>query len=256
MFNLASKLLGAFLDPLVLAILLAGCGLLVWKRRQLALRLSIASLAVLLFASTKFVERALVLSLENQSHDAGLDVPPAQAIVVLGGAIEMPSGIHHSVELIASSDRMLAAYRLYRAGKAPLVLCSGGNNPIGATGATPEAAGMASLLTEWNVPAAAIRIETGSINTRENAVGSYRMLAPLGIHRILLVTSAMHMPRAAGAFRKAGFEVVMAPADFRSGWGSPDFLSQWRPRAEYLDDTEDALHEWLGIAVYRLRGWM
>jgi uncharacterized SAM-binding protein YcdF (DUF218 family) len=115
---------------------------------------------------------------------------------------------------------------------------------------------MASLLEEWNIPSAAIRIETGSINTHENAIRSCQILAPLGIRQILLVTSAMHMPRAAAAFRKAGFQVTVAPADFRSGWGEPDYLSRWLPRAQYLVDTEDALHEWMGIGIYRLRGWM
>jgi hypothetical protein len=64
------------------------------------------------------------------------------------------------------------------------------------------------LLEEWNVPSTAIQIEGGSINTHENAILSFQMLAPHSIRKILLVTSAMHMPRAAGAFRKAGFEVI------------------------------------------------
>jgi len=256
MYNLAGKLLAPLFDPLALAILLAVCALLAWKRKRLAVRLLIVSVALLLAFSSKVVERALVRSLENQFPDSGLDVPPAQAIVVLGGAIRMPSGIHHFSGLIDSSDRLLVAFQLYRAGKAPLILCSGGNNPIGATGDIPESTRMAGLLEEWNVPAAAVRIERGSINTHENAVGSYQALAPGGVRRILLVTSAMHMPRAAGAFRRAGFQVVAVPADFHSGWGEPGVLTEWLPRADNLVCSEAALHEWLGIAIYRLRGWI
>jgi uncharacterized SAM-binding protein YcdF (DUF218 family) len=256
MFNLASKLLAPLLDPLAVAILLAVCALLVWKRRRLAVRLSIGSAALLLAFSSKVVERPLVRSLEGQSSDSGMDVPPAQAIVVLGGAIRMPSGIHHAAGLTDSSDRLLVALRLYRSGKAPLILCSGGINPIGATGPTPEAVRMAGLLEEWNVPSSAIRIETGSIDTRQNALRSYQALAPAGIRKILLVTSGMHMPRAAGAFRKVGFEVVAAPADFRSGWGESNFLTGWLPKSDNLVDSGLALHEWLGICVYRLHGWM
>jgi uncharacterized SAM-binding protein YcdF (DUF218 family) len=66
----------------------------------------------------------------------------------------------------------------------------------------------------------------------------------------------MHMPRAAGAFRKAGFEVIAVPADFRSGWGEPYPLEKWLSSADNLRDSEGALHEWLGIVAYRLRGWM
>jgi len=112
------------------------------------------------------------------------------------------------------------------------------------------------LLAEWDIPPAAIQIESGSINTRENATRSYQALAPRGIRRILLVTSAMHMPRAAGAFRKAGFEVTAVPADFRSGWGESTTLEKLQPSANNLVNCDAALHEWLGIVIYRLRGWM
>jgi uncharacterized SAM-binding protein YcdF (DUF218 family) len=115
---------------------------------------------------------------------------------------------------------------------------------------------MARLLEEWNTPSTAIQIEGGSINTHENATMSYRMLAPRGIRRILLVTSAMHMPRAAGAFRKAGFEVIAVPADFQTGWDEAILLEKWLPSAKSLVDSDAALYEWLGIAIYRLRGWM
>jgi uncharacterized SAM-binding protein YcdF (DUF218 family) len=256
MYNLAAKLLAPLSDPLTLAILLAVCALLAWKRRRLAVWLLILSVALLLAFSCKVVERPLVRTLEDQSRDSGLDVPLAQAIVVLGGTIRMPSGLHHAAGLADSSDRLLVAFRLYRAGKAPLILCSGGLNPVGAVGNTAEAVWMAQLLEEWNVPAAAIRIETASIDTHENAIRSYQALAPGGIRRILLVTSAMHMPRAAGAFRKAGFEVAAVPADFRSGWGESNFLTGWLPKAENLVDSGMALHEWLGLAMYRFRGWI
>ena len=184
-------------------------------------------------------------------------MPPAQAIVVLGGSIRMPSGIHNASAIAASSDRILTAFRLYRAGKAPLILSSGGNNPLaGQNNPTPEAGWVASLLREWNVPSSAIEIEGRSISTRENAIFSYQALSPRGIRRILLVTSATHMPRAAGAFRKAGFEVIAVPSDFHSGWHEPSVFSQWMPSADNLVDCRTVFHEWLGIATYRLRHWM
>jgi uncharacterized SAM-binding protein YcdF (DUF218 family) len=257
MYNLASKLLAPLFDPLTLAILLAICALLTWKHRRLAMRLLIVSVALLLLFTSSIVAGALVHSLEDQYRDPGLDVPSAQAIVVLGGTMHMPSARHHLSGLIDSSDRLLVGFRLYRAGKAPLVFCSGGNNPLGnQTGKAPESTGMAELLEEWNIPSSAIVIETGSINTRENAMRTYQALAPRGIRRILLVTSAIHMPRAAGAFRKAGFEVIPVPADFRTGWGEATFLEKCLPSANNLLASEAALHEWLGIVIYRLRGWM
>jgi uncharacterized SAM-binding protein YcdF (DUF218 family) len=257
MYNLASKLLAPLLDPLTLAILLSVCALLAWKRRRLAIRLLIVSVALLLLFTSTVVVDALVRSLENQYPDTGLDVPAAQAIVVLSGMFHTPSDLHHFTGLTDPSDRLLVAFRLYRSGKAPLLFCTGGNNPISIqTGRTPEATRMARLLEEWNIPSTAIQIEGESINTRENAIRSYQILSPRGIRRILLVTSAMHMPRAAGAFRKAGFEVIAVPADFRSGWSESYPLEKWLPSADNLRNSDAALHEWLGIAIYRLRGWM
>jgi uncharacterized SAM-binding protein YcdF (DUF218 family) len=257
MYNFASKLLAPLFDPLTLAMVLAACALLAWKRRRLSFRLLIAAVSLLLVFTCGVVADALVGSLENQYHDSGLDVPPAQAIVVLGGTIHMPSGAHHLTGLLDPSDRLLVAFRLYRSGKAPLIFCSGGNNPIGGQpGQIPEATWMARLLEEWDMPTAAIQIESGSINTHENAIRTYQMLSSRSIHRILLVTSAMHMPRAAGAFRKAGFEVIAVAADFRTGWGEPNVLVGWLPNADNLRKSDAALHEWLGIAIYRLRGWM
>jgi uncharacterized SAM-binding protein YcdF (DUF218 family) len=114
MYNLASKILGPLFDPLTLAIVLAACALLAWKRRRLAFRLLVAAIALLLVFTSRVTVGALVGSLENQYRDSGLDVPPAQAIVVLGGTIQMPSAIHHLTGLVDPSDRLLVAFRLYR----------------------------------------------------------------------------------------------------------------------------------------------
>ena len=257
MYNFASKLIAPLFDPYSLAVLLAVAALLTWRRRRLSWRLLLASVLLLLVLSTAFVPNLLVRSLEAPYRDVGVDIPAAQAIVVLGGTLHMPSARHHQTAVIDSTDRLLEALRLYRAGKGPLVFCSGGNNPIGGGASQlPEALWMARLLEEWNVPAAAIQTEGGSINTRQNALGSYQALAPRGIRRIILVTSAMHMKRAAGAFRKVGFEVLAAPADFRTGWGEAPVLSRFVPSPGNLRNSEEALREWAGILVYRLRGWM
>jgi uncharacterized SAM-binding protein YcdF (DUF218 family) len=88
---------------------------------------------------------------------------------------------------------------------------------------------MARLLEERNIPSTAIQIESGSINTHENAVRTYQKLSPRGILRILLMTSAMQFAWSAGAFRKPGFEVIAVPADFRTGWGEANLLEKWLP---------------------------
>jgi len=257
MYNVASKFLTLLIDPFKVALLLAVGALPCWKRRPMALRLLATSMFILVVFACP--ETSLVLTRSLEYRYPGSDVvqiSDAQAIIILGGTIHMPSQEHHSSGLIEPSDRLLLTYRLYRAGKAPVIICSGGNNPLlGDAGRASEARSMSGLLEEWGVPAAAIEVGEGSINTRENALFSYRLRAARGIRKIILVTSAMHMPRAAGAFRKAGFEVLPAPADFRTGWGAPNPVFLWLPSAGSLDHSQTALHEWLGLWTYRLRGW-
>ena len=259
MYNFASKIvLPLFFNPMAVAILLLLGAYLVRNRWSKMFRWTYyAALLLLIVPGFPAVANLLTRSLEDQFPDAGAEsYSAAQAIVVLGGTIHMPGGLHHSSGIIGPSDRLLMALRLYHAGKAPLVIVSGGNNPLGrATPEQTEAQTMRLLLEEWGIPDAAIEVETGSINTRENAVYSHRLLAARRISRIILVTSAFHMPRAAGAFRKVGFEVTTAPADFHTGWGESNSIFDWIPDAGALAGSSGALHEWLGVWTYRLRGW-
>ena len=111
------------------------------------------------------------------------------------------------------------------------------------------------LLSLWGISASSIEIESGSQNTYENAVFSKPILEKHGAHRILLITSAFHMPRSAAIFRRLGFEVYPFPCDYRSGWYAPVFPLGWVPESRDLFTNRLALHEWLGIGVYKLRGW-
>lgn len=241
-----------FFYPLGFSVLLLAAGILAWNRRRVSRWLCVAAVFILMIFSSPTISGALLRSLENQYPDTGIDaLSRAQAIVVLGGTIHMPTSRHENSGLIDPSDRLLHALRLYRAEKAPVVVCSGGG-----FAETSEAHVMGQLLQEWGVPAEAILLEERSLTTRENALFSYSILKARGIRHILLVTSAVHMPRAAAVFRKAGFEVTPAPADFRTGWGGGAGFWGWLPDAGYLMRSDLAVKEWVGLLVYRLRGWI
>ena len=253
-------MLETLIDPLNWSVLLLVVGLLAWKRLRISRWFCAAALLLLMVFSSPAGCGALLDSLEKQFPDTTLEaLPQAQAIVVLGGALHIPSPRHLRSSLIDPSDRILHALRLYRSGKAPLILCSGGGED------KPESPAMSRLFQEWGVPAEAILVDDQSLNTRENALFSYSLLNPRGVHHILLVTSAIHMPRAAAVFRKAGFEVTPAPADFRTGWsqgaaggGGGGFfgrLSGWIPESISLQKSSRALREWIGLLIYRWRGW-
>ena len=231
MFYFASKFLFLFVDPptLIFVLLIAA-----WILRKCWSRVSFClyttALIVLFLTGCPTTSQWLVRSLESQFVDKGVEAEPAaEAIVVLGGSISMPSEGHPSSRLIATSDRLLEAMRLYRAGKAPLIIASGGDSPLDPQlGPLHEADEMRSILEEWGVPASVILVENRSVNTHENAVFTHRLLESRRINSIILVTSAIHMPRAAAAFRKAGFNVSPVPANFLSG-DEPPTLFKWLP---------------------------
>ena len=154
----------------------------------------------------------LVSSLEWRYLPQG-DLPTADAIVLLGGGTRPQLPPRPMSEMNEAGDRMVYAARLYHEGKAPIIVPSGGFIELfGST--VPETEAMAQLLTELGVPDDAILRESKSRNTHENAVEVWALLEPLGIRRILLVTSAMHMPRSVAIFERQGFEVIPAPTDF------------------------------------------
>jgi uncharacterized SAM-binding protein YcdF (DUF218 family) len=131
-------------------------------------------------------------------------------------------------------------------------------------GGPPESADMAELVQGMGVPKSAILQEPNSHNTRENAVNVKQMMEAKGIRRILLVTSAMHMPRSLMIFKKLGIEAIAAPTDFLTSQQdsselrtSPEaVILNLLPDVEWLLRTTRALKEYVGIGVYWLRGWI
>ncbi|MGA8158976.1 MAG: YdcF family protein, partial [Rhodoplanes sp.] len=95
--------------------------------------------------------------------------------------------------------------------------------------------------------------EDRSRNTVENAVFSKELAAPKEGERWLLATSAYHMPRAIGAFRRAGFEVEAYPVDWRTR-GPADAGRPFQSVADGLKRTDTAVREWVGLFVYWLTG--
>ena len=245
---LFTKILSQLAYPLSASWLLAAvAGLLFWcKRRRTAGVLLAIALSWLWLWSTPAFSDWVRATLEQRHPPLPVEaLPGADAIVVLGGGMEAarpPERLYP--DLNAAADRVWHAARLFRAGKAPLILASGGNLPwSGAERAEAEV--MAELLQELGVPKAAIVLEARSRTTQENRDNSLPVLHQLGAHRILLVTSALHMPRALALFAATDLAVVPAPTDFevrQRAWN----LLRWLPDAQALADSSRAFKEHLG----------
>jgi len=261
MFFFLSKFLPVFFYPLGLTCLLLLVALvLLWKRPRLAAIAVTLGLLVLLVGSNGWVSLALMRSLEFQHLPT--TVPQAEAIVVLGGALEPPLPPRPWVEVREEGDRVLYAAKLYRDGKAPKVILSGGRVDWRG-GKLPESADMATMMETMGVPKAAMLEDPTSRNTRENAVNVKQIMDSQGIRRVLLVTSAVHMPRSLLIFKKLGIEAIAAPTDFNVTQSDPNYqvpfeenLLNWLPDADRLRQTTRALKEYVGIFIYWLRGWV
>lgn len=242
---LATNLIAAFLLPPFNLLLLCGGGLLLWRRRPVVARWLVgASFAGLWLLSTPYVANELLRALEGAPHPVNPNTEPADAIVVLGGGTYFDAPEYGGDTVSAFTlVRLRYAARLARETGKP-VLVSGGN-PEG--NRIPEGDQMKAVLeNEFHVPVK--WVEKRSRNTHENAVFSYRILSPLGIRRIYLVTHAWHMPRASMAFRSAGFDVV--PAATMYATMPPASILQFIPDARALQDSRWFFHEIIGLAWY------
>lgn len=258
-----SKLLPLLIYPQGLACLLLLVALLVLKRRPGWGRGLVGlALVVLLVSGNSQVAATVVRSLEWQ-HLPPPDLPTTEAIVVLGGGIKPPNPPRPWVDVAEEGDRVLHGARLYLAGKAPLLIVSGGRVDW-REGGPSEAEDMATLAQGMGVSPQAILQETTSLNTYENAVNVRAILTENEVARVLLVTSALHMPRALRVFRRQGIDAIAAPTDFlvtadqvnatQTTWQGQ--LLALLPQTDALHSLTRAMKEYLGMAIYWLRGWL
>jgi uncharacterized SAM-binding protein YcdF (DUF218 family) len=174
-----------------------------------------------------------------------------RALVVLSGGIL--AGADGRGELAEDSlARTVCAAELTKHAEVPLVLVTGGVvNPAAPVAVAQR---MRDLLVTFGVPDARILVEPRAMTTVGNARESWALLAPRGLRRIGLMTDALHMPRSVGTFRAVGFDVDPLPCHVQTGqtfrWSPSTLLPG--SRAAWLFNR--AVHEWIGLGYYRLRG--
>jgi uncharacterized SAM-binding protein YcdF (DUF218 family) len=253
-FLVLSKVLDWFAEPMAWSVLLALGALLSAARRRVgaAAGLGALALAVLLAFSLPPVANRLQRFAESSARDTSRPGVVYDAAIVLGGASEPAvERVTGGLELNDAADRYVRGFELARSGRAHHLLLSAGLiHP--ATGEPSEAEVVAGRMAEWGIPPERIVAEGNSRNTRENAVESEKVVRARGWRTLLLVTSAAHMERALGCFRRVGLRPDAMPVDRRAGDGRDD---GWLPRAAALQRSTDVLRELTGRVVYRLVGF-
>ena len=236
------------LPPLSLLLLLALGIFLFYRRSAVAKALLLTGFGLLWIMSTPYFAEGALHLLEGRTTALDSRRQSADAIVILGGGTYFYAPEYGGQNTIAEAALVRLRYgaKLQRETGKPILVTGG--KPLG--NSISEAQQMRVVLEEdFHVP---VRwIEDGSDNTFENALYSFRLLQPAGIHKIYLVTHAWHMPRSADIFRRAGFEVIEAPTAFTTRF-EIDLLA-FLPRAESLHDSKIFVHELIGMLWYRVK---
>jgi uncharacterized SAM-binding protein YcdF (DUF218 family) len=240
-----SKTLPLVVLPLGVTMWLMVCAL-IWRSR----RFLSAALLLLWISSMPAVANGVWNFVEGEQIRAtASDAPTADAIVVLsGGRVVAPGPA--AISDWGDPDRFFGGIELFKAGKAPRLMFTGGATP-----SQPNDPAEGDILRKWaiefGVPEASVSTTGRVVNTLEEARAVAQQLGG-GTRpgRVLLVTSAFHMPRAARVFRASGLEVQEFPVDFagRGGFGILDLL----PAPGALSVTQVALRELYGRAFYAL----
>jgi uncharacterized SAM-binding protein YcdF (DUF218 family) len=239
-------------QPHVILSLLLTIGLarLWWKCPEMRRRLlwAIVPFGLLLLLSTPVAAYLALGTLEWQ-HPPLTAVPDdAGAIVVLSGYVLPADQVRPEPELAADTlCRCLLAARLYQQGKPRPILVSGGQPKANEPGTHAQA--MRDFLLTQGVAPADIWMEDRSRTTHENAVYSAERLRERKVGKVVLVSTASHLPRAVRCFRAQGVEVVPAGCEYQATQ-----LADFLPSPSAAEKVQIAVHEWLGLLWYWLRG--
>lgn len=259
MFYVVSKIAFFVLQPssIIALMLLAGVVLLAsTSRRKAGLALALGGSTLLAVAGLSPLGNMLVIPLEQRFPPLARDGIPADAagLIILGGAEDSwVTGGHAGLGLNEAAERFTEAARLaLRHPRLQVVFTGGVGRLLG--GGESAASAVRDFLVEMGVARERIVLEGASRNTRENATLTIPLLASRPGERWLLVTSAYHMPRSVGVFRKAGLDVIAYPVDFRTRGGA-DFARFFPSIAAGLERVDLAAKEWIGLIGYRLAGY-
>ena len=257
MFYVLAKVLWFLLQPssLMVGAVIAGAALMATRWRRLARVLLWGGSLALVAGGLSPLGDALIRPLEYRFEAPDLErvgVSIAGIIVLGGGADQQATGTPQIAGLNEAAERYTEAVALARRLPGARLVFAGGSGGL-ITADPPEAETAGRLFEALGVASDRITLETASRDTYENALFTARMLKPGPNQRWLLVTSAWHMPRAMGCFRRVGFAVEPWPVDYRTARAF-DVTRMHTSIPEGLRRIDFIAKEYVGLAVYYLAG--
>jgi len=255
MFFILSKTISTLSVPshLITLMALAGLILLATRLARTGRCLLTASFILVVILGMMPVGQAMLLVLE-QRFPPWLGTGEPTGIIVLGGAIDTGASAARGMLVITeAAERLTEVALLARRFPNARIVFTGGNAEL-LGGQPPESAFILDLWESFGIPRARVTLEERSRNTHENAVFTTELIGPKPGDRWLLVTSALHMPRAVGSFRKAGLPVEAYPVDWRTReWDDIWWDPPWP--LDGINAADRAAKEWVGLVAYWLAGY-
>jgi len=234
------------IEPITLAILVGIVGVILGFTRFAQAGRVLAAGAILALAAFLLTPLGALLlqPLEDRFPQPPADMPAPTGIIVLGGALTEERG---QIYLNTDGTRMTASVELVRRYPSARLVFTGGPEW------NAEAISAKKLWLSLGVPGERMMFEYKSRNTWENAVFTRDLVKPKKGETWLLVTSAWHMPRSAGIFRRIGFDVVPYPVAYHTSGNKPD-LRLDESMIERVIKLDCSVHEWIGLLAYWLAG--
>lgn len=250
-----SKIFWWIFEPsnLIVLILIVGAALL-WSRRWRLLGRRIISFVALFLVFISFVPLGdlLITPLEDRFPQVKELPENVVGIITLGGAVnQYATKSRDSISLNRNAERLTEAVALTRRYPALKLVYTGGSGSL-IDPTVKETLVARRFFHAMGVAPDRVTYEGDSRNTRENATLTRRLIAPRPGEKWVLVTSAIHMPRSVGVFRKAGWDVVPYPVSYITYQGDHRL---WKSPISALGRLSLGMHEWIGLIAYRLLGW-
>ncbi len=254
MFFVISKILAHLIYPLFQILLLSILALCFYRKPRIAKTCIVLALLLILLLGTYPVPNGMMRLLESRYKTVS-PPPQADAVVVLTGMVILPLSNFDKIEFNDSVERILAGIHLMKEGYAKKLIITGGSGDL-FDQKKSEARLLKQFSIDFGIAEENILIETASRNTYENAVNTKVLLEEHGIARIILVTSASHLPRAMGCFEKLGIRPVPYGVDYHSRSNPRYDIFTIIPKIGALEHASAAIHEYVGLLIYKMLGYI
>lgn len=252
MFFILSKIIWFIVKPSNFISFILLSGFCVFLRKPNAGRkLIYIGLALLLFSSLDFIPHYLMLLLENRISQGAIS-DKIDGIIILSGMVDKDASRSGSIELTEQADRIVEGVVLARRFPCAKLIITGSSGELTYGRKFIEADYLGTLAILLGVEEDRILVERNARNTHEHALELSKILSKE--QDFILITSAFHMPRSYGCFRKEGFKTIPYPVDYTTKVNLFKNISMdtFLPKLENLNVLNIAVHEWLGLFIYRL----